>query len=198
LEGNLGYVKSITKVASSLKAIAEMGNSKEPVDTTAQLFQLMAGLAGKGDAAVQIGAALFQGGKNLFDVYFTSLAVTHLSDATNTQLNGINVLSAKLQGDMLILDRAKRQLDACNNRLSAEQRSARSPKPAPPPTPVSIDSFQHQKDSYMISFNACCDACPSEVGAGTAGCIARCNGMWVSKAEAIQRQIDILLLNKNQ
>jgi hypothetical protein len=117
--GSLEYLKVLSKVGSALKDTAEMGASDETVGSAAAFFQLVADLAGKGDFAVQLGSALFQGAKNEFDAYFISSAVSSLKSASESQLNALKALGANLQRDVQALQNAKAKLDTCINRPPA-------------------------------------------------------------------------------
>jgi hypothetical protein len=113
---SLEYLGALSKVASTLKDTAEMGASDESTESAAAFLQLVADLAGKGDFAAQLGTALFQGSKNLFDAYLISSAVGPAATTAQSQLEALKVLSALLERDVQALQKAKGQLDACSQK----------------------------------------------------------------------------------
>jgi len=102
-----------SRLAQQLKDAAMGIQSEDSAETAAALFQIAAGLAGKGEFAVAIGNALFEGSKNQFDAYIMSSAVDTLSDAVDLDLRAVNLLTQHIKQDVEQLQKAKRELETC-------------------------------------------------------------------------------------
>lgn len=131
------------------------------VESAAGLFQLVASMVGKGTFATAIGSALFQGSENIVEGLVILHAVNSLSNASESQLNGVATLGAKLQTDVNLLKNAQAGLGACQAMASAQI-------PAP-----SAQAKPRVKQYDPRPCNACVDKCNLAVASGIS-CVLAC------------------------
>lgn len=114
-KGTLQFINQLAKTAKVLKGASEVQNSDDSVETMGALLQLVADLAGRGDFTVGLGTALFQGAKNEFEAYYISSAIGGLTDTSESQLDAVKSLDAKIQRDVQLLKLAQAHLEVCTN-----------------------------------------------------------------------------------
>ncbi len=165
-------IEILSHVPQTLIDTNELTNSKESVDAAGAAFQIVADLAGKGDAAAAIGTALFKGGKNWWDAYMTSLAVGPLAKASESELKALQVYGARLEGHVDALQDAESQLEACKGTNNPTQQT-----PAVTATPAAPSQQEYQqamKRAYdtaqrcLAALNACLRPCE------TVECVQSC------------------------
>jgi len=109
--GSLEYMEQLSNVASLLKSTAEMGGAESTIDQTEALFGLVANvaqMAGKEiDLPVAVGNALFNGGSDLFNLFWMSRSVDQLVNTSEAQLNALKALNRQLQNDVQALQLCK-------------------------------------------------------------------------------------------
>jgi hypothetical protein len=187
--GTVEYLNALSKVASSLKDVAELGASDDTLENSASLFQLVADLAGKGDFAVQLGSAIFGGARNEFDAFFISLTVGSLAKASLSQLSAVKAISARLTHDVQALQAAKAQLAACQSKPTPRQNSIEGSMP------TDIEACRHANEicaaingvSYCPGARSLCKLCIGRRAADRASLPRKL--AWVHTREALTKQL---------
>lgn len=109
--GSLEYMEQLANVAGILKQTAEMGAEDTTVGQTEAAFELaatLAKMAGKDiEVPVKVGNALFNGGSDLFNLFWMSRSVNSLVNSSEAQLKALEALNRQLHNDVQALQNCR-------------------------------------------------------------------------------------------